>query len=371
MDFKMRLSLFCCAAACLLTVSIPLVAEATYGGRGGAAGLPPFAEETTPSLQAPLTTAAPDRLPPTSETVPPPPVSESEEESAPLPERGEGFPVSVLDKKTGEILEMELEDYIACVVAAEMPYTFNSEALKAQAVAARSYCLYKIVNGSGHDGADVCTDYSHCASFITEESLTEKYGKTTAGKIVKKVGEAVRATAGQILLYKGKPALALFHSRSYQYTESSKNVWGGDLPYLVPVSTPEEDSVSTVTVSEEEMKRIFSSDKAVPVAGASPTPTLTSEKNDSGRQASLFYMGNKIKAKSLRSLLGLRSCRFEFQKVSEGWLFTVHGYGHGVGMSQYGANQMAIDGSGYEEILLHYYTGVEIGEVSDLIPPEK
>ena len=351
MDFRMRLSLFCCLAACLFMIAVPLVSEATYRGRGGEAGKPPDTQiiyvDTLPPIESPSVGTGSEP----SEEEPPP--------DAPLT-------VTVLDTATGESTEMPLEDYIACVVAAEMPYTFHTEALKAQAVAARSYCLYKMENGLTHEGgADVCTSYAHCAAYVTQEELVAKYGKNTADRITKKIREAVDATAGEIITYKDKPALALFHARSWQYTESSKNVWGGKLPYLVSVSTPEEDSVSTVAVTEGEMKALFASSSAIEVT-VGVAGRLTSEKNDTGRQAYLFYGTKGLKAKKLRSLLGFRSCDFEYQKTDEGWLFTIHGHGHGVGMSQYGANAMAIGGSDYREILTHYYTGVSLSSVTTL-----
>jgi stage II sporulation protein D len=356
MDFRMRISLFCCLAACVFMVAVPLVSEATYRGRGSEAGKPFDTQiiyvDTLPSETSPDEDGSDDSGNDSinSETVSPAP-------DAP-------FTVTVLDTSTGENVEMSLEDYIACVVAAEMPYTFHTEALKAQAVAARSYCLYKMENGLTHEGgADVCTGYSHCAAYVTEAELIAKYGEKTAKRITKKIREAVEATAGEIITYKGKPALALFHARSWQFTESSENVWGGKLPYLVSVSTPEEDSISTVTVTDGELKALFASSSAIEVT-VGKAGKLTSEKNDTGRQAYLFYGNKGIKAKKLRSLLGFRSCRFEYQKADEGWLFTIHGYGHGVGMSQYGANTMAIGGADYRDILTHYYTGVSITTLS-------
>ena len=361
MDFRMRISLFCCLAACVFMVAVPLVSEATYRGRGSEAGKPfdtqiiyvdTLPPETTPDEEGAddIGSEGIDTNTVGGETVSPAP-------DTPLT-------VTVLDTSTGENTEMTLEDYIACVVAAEMPYTFHTEALKAQAVAARSYCLYKMENGLTHEGgADVCTSYSHCAAFVTEEELIAKYGEKTAKRITKKIREAVEATAGEIITYKGKPALALFHARSWQVTESSANVWGGKLPYLVSVTTPEEDSISTVTVTDGELKALFASSSAIEVT-VGKTGKLTSEKNDTGRQAYLFYGNKGLKAKKLRSLLDFRSCRFEYQKTDEGWLFTIHGYGHGVGMSQYGANTMAIGGADYREILTHYYTGVSITMIS-------
>ena len=353
MDIKMRTSVLCCIAACMLTVAVPLISEATYGGRGGEAS-----NKYEDFLELPITDTKPPL--PSEEITQEPPVTSLGETEAEPPAYGGNMTVRVLDEKSGEIIQMKLDDYITCVVAAEMPYTFNSEALKAQAVAARSYCIYKISNGSGHNNADICTNYSHCAAYVTEKELTDKYGKTTANKILTKVRAAVSATSGEIITYNGEPALALFHSRSWQQTESSENVWGGKLPYLTSVSTPEEDSVSTVTITEKELNELFNSTYAVQVSNQATSKKLTSKLNSSGRQSSLFYKGKELKAKKLRSLAGLKSCNFEYKETAEGWVFTVHGYGHGVGMSQYGANEMAKNGYDYKDILTHYYTGVKI-----------
>ncbi len=367
MDLRMRLSLFCCIAACLCIVAVPLVSEATYGGRGGAATAPILREtvyvevvrppETEPISEGglPSETEADTTAPEGTDVGASSPAETIPEEETPS--------VKVLDPDTGEISVMTLEDYIVGVVAAEMPYTFHGEALKAQAVAARSYCLYKMANGNTHEGgADVCTSYAHCAAFVSKTELTERYGDKTADRILAKVGEAVAATAGEAVTYGGEPALALFHASSWQYTESSENVWGGKLPYLVSVPTPEEDSISTVVVTEDALLRIFSHTSAVEVS-VGTAGRLTSETNGTGRMAYLFYQGKGLTGKKVRSLLGLRSCDFEYQRAEDGWLFTVHGHGHGVGMSQYGANTMAVGGADYREILTHYYTGVVVERV--------
>jgi len=369
MELRTRLSVFCCIAACLFMIAVPLVSEATYGGRGGTATAPVLRETVYVEVARPTEPeevtdeGSPSVTEDSTETVSspsdgetavelPPPETTSDEKEVPT--------VKVLHADTGEISVMTLEDYIVCVVAAEMPYTFHGEALKAQAVAARSYCLYKMENGHTHEvDADVCTSYAHCAAFVSKEELTERYGSKTADRILKKIGEAVAATEGEVITYKGQPALALFHASSWQYTEASENVWGGKLPYLVSVSTPEADSISTVTVTEEALTRLFSHSSAQEVSVGVPGQ-LTSESNGTGRTAYLFYGGKGLTGKKVRSLLGLRSCDFEYEKTEDGWLFTVHGHGHGVGMSQYGANTMAVGGADYRDILTHYYTGVTV-----------
>ncbi len=370
-----RIHAFCISAvaAGLMMIALPLISEVTDGGRGLVGAR--VGSRTVSFRPAETEALGPERDPaavgigepvwetevgPVRENAPDPAEelsgSESRSETLELPET-----FLVWHEAEGRMEEMALEDYLIGVVAAEMPYTFHSEALKAQAVAARSYCLYKMGRGLTHEsGADVCTDSKHCAAYVSEAELTARYGKTTASRILKKVGEAVTATAGEIITYEGQPALALFHARSWQTTESSENVWGGRVPYLVSVTTPEEDSVTTVKVSDAELRKLFFGSDAVPVS-AGGALRLTSELNGNGRQGVLVYGGVALTAKKLRSLLSLRSCRFEYQRTENGWLFTVHGYGHGVGMSQYGANVMALSGAGYREILTHYYPGVSVG----------
>ena len=289
MKSHLKLSLIAYLAAALIVIAIPLISEVTDRGRGGEA-----------SRQ---TTHEPE----------PPPVTTEEAVTAPTTDRtpiDSTLPTSLrvylTDRK--ETVSMSLEDYLVCVVAAEMPYTFHTEALKAQAVAARTYCLYQILAGKTHeDGAELCSDYAHCAAFISEDALIANYGSATAARIQKTVRQAVDATAGEILTYDGKPILSVFHSRSYRYTESSENVWGGALPYLVSVPTPEEDSISTVSITNDLLQKLFAA-SSLTVSGATDPSVLLSQLNTAGRVELLFYGGKAIKATQLRNQLGLRSC---------------------------------------------------------------
>ena len=176
---------------------------------------------------------------------------------------------------------------------------------------------------------------------------------------MKKIHKAVADTQGEIITYGGKPALAVFHSSSYKYTESSKNVWGGDLPYLTSVPTPESDRISVVTLTDAELTSLFESGSAVTVS-APESKGLSSKVNDTGRHDYIIMGSKAVRAKILRQKYGFKSLNFEYEKTEDGWTFTIHGHGHGVGMSQYGANEMAKNGSSYDEILLHYYIGVTL-----------
>ncbi|MBQ8253940.1 MAG: stage II sporulation protein D [Clostridia bacterium] len=340
MNLRRKLTAIALIVICVFTVTVPLVSVATATDTEEETASPP---ETT---ELPETTEAEETDTVTTE----PDVTEPERTAAEL---------RVYIAKEDKTVTMPLEEYIVCVVAAEMPYTFHTEALKAQAVAARSYCLNKLGSGSHKDGADVCTDYSHCQSYVSEEELISRYGKTTTNSIMTKIRNAVKETAGQIITWEGKAALAVFHSSSYKKTESSENVWGGKVPYLTSVSTPESDRVSTVTLTDSDIASLFASDSAVKVNSGGKKGIYITE-TDSGRAEYICLSGVAVNAKLLRQKYGFRSLDFEFEEIEGGWRFTVHGYGHGVGMSQYGANEMAKSGKTYDEILLHYYTGVSI-----------
>ncbi len=351
MKLRKRLTVYSVIAACVFAVTVPLVSEATKVSADAwiTAG---EASDTVSDVTEPVSETEAD----TSETAPP------EESTVPdMPDSGL-VELKVYISKEDKTVTMSLEDYIVCVVAAEMPYTFHTEALKAQAVAARSYCLYKLGSASHKDGADVCTDYSHCAAYVSQDELIARYGKTVTERILTKIENAVKETAGEIITWNGKPALAVFHSSSYKTTESSKNIWGGDLPYLVSVSTPEEDRISTVTLTDSQIASLFSSQGAIKVDSSGKKGIYTT-KNDSGRAEYICLSGLAVNAKLLRQNFGFKSLIFEYAETESGWTFTVHGHGHGVGMSQYGANEMAKNGSTYDEILKHYYTGVKIENI--------
>ncbi len=351
MKLRKNLTILALIGACVFTVTVPLVSAATQ--KGG--NIPSVLVSSEPSDTTDFVTTENTSLPDVTENNTEPPEADAPSE------------LSVYIAEEDKTVMMDLEDYIVCVLAAEMPYTFHTEALKAQAVAARSYCLHKLINGNAHEnGADVCTDYAHCAAYVSEGELVNKYGKTVTERILTKIKNAVKETKGQIITWKGEVALAVFHSSSYKKTESSKNIWGGDVPYLVSVSTPEEDRISSVTLTNAQISKLFSSQSVIKLDSASVKDGLHSVINESGRHDYLCFNGMAVKAKLLRSDYGFRSLNFEYEKTVDGFVFTVHGHGHGVGMSQYGANEMAKNGSLYDEILKHYYTGVDIQSVSDI-----
>ena len=263
----------------------------------------------------------------------------------------------------GTVEELEMQDYLTGVVAAEMPADFPMEALKAQAVAARTYAVY-CADGNKHGEADVCADFGCCQAYQDEQARREKWGADFE-RCENRVQSAVEATAGEMLVYEGRAVFAAFHSSSAGATEDCGEVWN-PRPYLVSVSSPE---------TAETVPNFISSLRCAPLdfrdtlLSAFPDCDLSGEpetwlgaltRDASGRVASVELGGTAIKGTTLRSLFSLRSTAFTLE-YTEGWfVFTVAGFGHGVGMSQYGAKLMAEAGDDYKSILAHYYPGTEL-----------
>ena len=262
---------------------------------------------------------------------------------------------------TGEtVSEISVFDYLTGVVAAEMPVSFEPEALKAQAVAARSY-LQRAIAAPKHDGADICSSSACCQAYLSPEQLRASWGDKYE-EYAEKISAAVSATDGEYLSYDGQPALAAFHSSSDGATEDASAVWS-EVPYLISVSSPEtEESVpdltSRVICSELDFRdTILYLKPEADMTGDASGWVGQIERSSSGRVASAVIGGASFTGSELRTLFSLRSTDFELEHADGNFIFTVHGYGHGVGMSQYGANTMAAGGADYRDILAHYYPG--------------
>ena len=292
------------------------------------------------------------------------PVDETEGEPFVSGELDARTTLKILDGDTVE--EMDLGTYLVGVVRAEMPASFHREALKAQAVAARTYTLYKIQSGGNHgDQADICTDSTCCQAYISEERARANWGGN-ADDYEAKVETAVSETDGQAILYGGVPILAVFHSSSAGLTRAAGEVWMNDLPYLQAVESPEEtDRIPnyysrvefTAADCKAKLLAVFpEADLSGPVSG-----WLKNAVTDSAGSVETVEVGGvTVKGTQVRAALGLRSACFEWEAQGEKLVFYVTGYGHGVGLSQYGANRMAAGGADYKEILTHYYTGVTV-----------
>lgn len=271
----------------------------------------------------------------------------------------------VLDGKT--VWETDLGTYLTGVVRAEVPASFSPEALKAQAVAARTYTVRKLEEGGSHgEQADVCTDPGCCQAWLDGEAARINWG-TEADAYEGKVAAAVRETDGEVILYGGAPILAVFHSSSAGRTRAAGAVWQSDLPYLQPVDSPEgaasvPDYYSRVEISAEVFRETLLAAKPEADLSGPVSSWMKDAVTDSAGSVDRVRVGGVImKGTELRALLGLRSACFTWEVQEDELVFFVTGYGHGVGMSQYGAESMARAGADYREILAHYYSGTEVG----------
>lgn len=263
---------------------------------------------------------------------------------------------------------MELEDYLIGVVAAEMSVRSEPEALKAQAVAARTFAALHMAGGAKcKSGCTVCSDPGCCQAYMGQGELVSFWGSEYEENIGK-IRAAVHDTEGLVATYEGKLISALYHASSGPLTESSEEVFAMALPYLVSVSSCEgdEEVISTREFTAEEAARILN--EAFPQAGLTvpfaPTDFEVWGRSKSGRVQLIRIGGTVITGQQMRSALGLKSTAFEVEQNGSSVKFTCEGYGHGVGMSQTGANEMAKDGYGFEEILKHFYTGTELKKLT-------
>lgn len=281
--------------------------------------------------------------------------------------------IKLLHSNTGEVVELNIDEYLYGVVSSEMPANFELEALKAQAVVARTYTIYQIINNaSKHENADICDNYACCQAWITKEERLAKWNVEEAESNWNKITEAVNSTTGKIVAYEGVPINAFFHSNSGGVTESSLNIWGGvDYPYLKSVETVGEEGYtqysSQVILSRQDLlNKIKAKYEDCKIDFEQKDCIQILEHTTSGRVKTIKFGNKKIAGTEARTLLGLKSTNFTFSIEGENIIFSVTGYGHGVGMSQTGADSLAKTGANYEEIIKHFYTNVEIKEISSL-----
>lgn len=262
--------------------------------------------------------------------------------------------VSVLNIYDGSVFSVPMEEYLLGVVLAEMPASFEEEALKAQSVAARTYTKGKL-DSPAHENADICMAASCCQAYIYP-SLYEGGEENLL-----KVKAAVDDTKGEIMTYENEPVLAVFHSMSAGKTEDAENVWGNSVPYLKSAESSGEESVdrfeTSITISFSEFMNKVNSEGA---KLSSPSDIGKPLLSDAGYVKSIIIGGKCFKGTEIRSLFSLRSAAFTITADDALVTFSVKGFGHGVGMSQHGANVLAKEGKSYEEILKHYYKGVDI-----------
>ena len=259
--------------------------------------------------------------------------------------------------KNGEtVLPALLDDYIVCVVLGEMPVDFELEALKAQAVVARTYTC-RSLDKPKHKDADVCTNPSCCQAYIGVDDYL-KNGGSTAG--LEKVKTAVSETAGEVLTYQGELIEATYFSCSGGRTEDARAVWGTDVPYLQSVPSPGEENArhytDTVRFTTDEFCQLMGQQFSGQPAGWIKNIQYT----QGGGIASITIADQTYSGTQIRQKLGLRSTAFVITITGNSVTVTTKGFGHRVGMSQYGAEAMAVQGSDSQQILYHYYLGTQL-----------
>ena len=254
-------------------------------------------------------------------------------------------------RKKGTVEQIELEEYLVGVVAAEMPASFNSEALKAQAVLARTYALKKISKG------EKLTDTVSTQAYIDKNEMQNKWGNEYS-KYYNKIVSAVNSTKGQVVKYNGNYIEALYHSTSNGKTENAKEVWGQDIPYLKSVdSSWDKKTTSYLKIENKEFNTLM---KVLGINFDKNTNIEILSRDESGRVSEVKVADKTYTGVEFRTLLNLRSADFDISVTDNGVEIITRGYGHGVGMSQYGANEMAKLGYNYKNIINHYYTNVKI-----------
>ena len=288
----------------------------------------------------------------------------NERECAPLPQdtvtspQEQLLPTVIRVIMDGQVTQLPLEEYLVGVVLREMPVDFEPEAQKAQAVVARTYALRTCEKGTKHQGlGGVCTDSACCQAYIDPQDYLSAGGSLDA---VEKVSRAVEETAGQVLTYKGKLIDATYFSCSGGMTENAAAVWGSDIPYLQATESPGEEGathyIDTVSLSAAE----FQSALGISLKGNTETWIGTVRYTDGGGVDTMQIGGITYQGTTLRKKLNLRSTAFTITAVGDTVIITTKGYGHRVGMSQYGAEAMAVSGKTYDEILAHYYRGTTL-----------
>ncbi len=284
--------------------------------------------------------------------------------------------IKVYNHQQDEIVTMELEDYLRGVVAAEMPALYKLEALKAQAVAARTYTLRQLPEFGGqgsqeHPDADICTDYNHSQAWLSESEMKERWGFLPFFYYWARINKAVEETEEEVLFYEGELIDAVYHANSGGVTEDAVNVWGRKTPYLVSVISPydkesEKNYLSSINLSLTEIIKKMGLDGEEGLdlsAEGSDEMIRIIESSKSGRVLEVMVGGEVFSGRELRQKLNLPSTMFEIKNQGELVSFTIYGKGHGVGMSQDGANGYAGRGLNYKEILEHYYPGTTLGRV--------
>lgn len=278
----------------------------------------------------------------------------------------------VLDITSGQVIEVPVRDYVIGAVCAEMPAAFEEEALKAQAVAAHTYAERQHILENDNPtpellGTDFSNDTSKYQGYFTESQIKHYFGENYE-EYYSKISSAVDEVLPYIITSNEQPIIAAFHSMSSGMTESAENVWGAEVDYLVPVDSSYDKSAPRYT-EEVSIDKAFLKNSLENYFGDINLGEdisewiIPAEISDSGTVLTALVGGKTVTGNDIRTALELRSADFEIKYADEKAIITTKGFGHGVGMSQYGANAMAAKGKSWQEILNHYYTGCEIKKV--------
>lgn len=284
--------------------------------------------------------------------------------------------VKVYISDQDKVIEMQLDEYVKGVVAAEMPASFEIEALKAQTLAARTYTLLKVIKNKGnsdeyHKGGDICTNFAHCQAYKNNKQLKETWGIVEYYKNLDRISKAVDETKDLVITYQDDLINPLFHSTSGGKTENSEDVFQSKLPYLRSViSLGEEASpryTSKVVLSFDEFKnRLLNQDKEL-ILNKNDIKNIKIINESEGLRVKQIQIGNKVfKGTEIRNVFSLNSTNFKISLEKNNIIIKTIGYGHGVGMSQFGANALAKQGKNFNDILTYYYLGTEIKNISNL-----
>ncbi|MBO5142480.1 MAG: stage II sporulation protein D [Clostridia bacterium] len=297
-----------------------------------------------------------------------------------IPKEDQNIKLKLLLSEQNQIIDISLDEYIMGVLVGEMPIDYEFEALKAQAVVARTYTLNKIINSyKTHENADICDDINHCQAYKTKEYALKCWDDDVENDKWNKIKNAVLETKNEVITYDGNLINAFFHANSAGITEDICNIWGHEnIPYLKSVKTEgEEILIEKKFFSLEDINRILKEKydnyieikqitmqnnnmKIQCIGNNEELQDLVIEKNSSGRVSKMKISNIELEGTEVRTLFDLRSTMFDIQFKEKSIIFNTKGYGHGIGLSQYGSNYMAKNGSDYKEIIMHYYIGTKI-----------
>ena len=293
-------------------------------------------------------------------------IEEIVEDTIVLEEKSKNI-IKLLHNENKQVEEVDLEKYLVNVVSAEMPVIYEMEALKAQAIVARTYTLYKMKNGSKHEGADICDNAACCQAWISKENRLARWEENVREANWNKIEEAVNSTKGKYVTYNGEPINSFFHSNSGGMTEIPSNVWGGSFEYLQTVETSGEEAYSgyssEVSITKDELiQKMLEKYNDFQINFEEENCIQILELNESKRVKKIKIGNKELSGVETRTIFGLKSANYSFEIKEDNINFFVIGYGHGVGLSQSGSDSLAKQGYDYISIIKHYYKNVEISE---------